>query len=352
MDKVRAKDFLQSMLGILNGGALSMMLSIGHRTELFDHMAGGGPLTSQQLADIASLDERYVREWLAAMASGGIVDYNADAETFTLPEEHQALVTRAGGPMNIAARMQYISLLGTVEDDIVEAFSTGAGVPYSRYPDFQRLMAEDSTARFDAALLDVIIPAIPGAHDALTAGARFADVGCGSGHAVLLLADAYPNSSFVGFDFSDDGLAVGRDAAAAARLTNVEFVAVDAAELNRPDEFDIVTTFDAIHDQAFPATVLENIHEATKANGTYLCVEPRAASQLAENMLDPVAAFQYTISTMHCMSVSLAGGGEGLGTAWGTERTTEFLTAAGFVDIQTVDVRPDRTNTYFVCRKS
>ena len=352
MDKVRAKAFMGTMVGVLNGGSISLMLSVGHRTGLFDAMAGAGPLTSIALAEATDLNERYVREWLAAMASAGVVDYDADTESFTLPVEHQALVTRAGGPLNLATMMQYVALLGQVEDDVVDAFRTGAGVPYSRYPDFQRLMAGQSAATFDATLLDVTIPNIPGAVDALSEGASLADIGCGSGHAVLLLAEAFPNSNFTGIDFSDEGLQTARDRATDAGLSNVEFVASDAADLEYSEAFDIVTTFDAIHDQARPATVLSNIWSALKPGGYYLCVEPKAASSLAENMLDPMAPFQYTVSTMHCMSVSIAGGGEGLGTAWGTERTTEFLNSAGFEDITIAEVRADRANSHFVCRKS
>lgn len=352
VDKERAKAFMGTMIGVLNGGGLAMMCSIGHRTGLFDVLAPLGAVTSQQLADASDLNERYVREWLHAMTSGGIVDYDPDNETFSLPEEHRALVTRAGGPLNIANAMQNISLLGQVEDDVIEAFRTGAGVPYSRYPGFQRLMAEESAARFDAGLLTETLPNIPGAVDALSRGARLADVGCGSGHAIRLLATEFPKSTFVGFDFSDEGLETARAETNDAGLTNVEFVAVDAAELDRTNEFDIVTTFDAIHDQARPADVLRNINTALKPGGWYLCVEPKAASALAENMHEPMATFQYTVSTMHCMSVSIAGGGEGLGTAWGTERTIEFLDRAGFVDIDVTVVSSDRTNSHFVCRKS
>jgi ubiquinone/menaquinone biosynthesis C-methylase UbiE len=248
--------------------------------------------------------------------------------------------------------MQNISLLGQVEDDVIDAFRTGAGVPYSRYPGFHERMADESAARFDAGLLDETIPNIPGAVEGLTAGARLADVGCGRGHAINLLAAAFPNSSFVGFDFSDDALDVGRVAAEQAGLSNVEFVALDVAELERAEEFDFVTSFDAIHDQAKPAQVLANIEKALKPGGRYLCVEPKAFSALADNMHEPMATFQYTVSTMHCMSVSIASGGDGLGTAWGTERTIEFLEAAGFVDIEVTQMRSDRTNSHFVCRKS
>ena len=352
MDEQRAKAFMGTMIGVLNSGALAMMCSIGHRTGLFDTLAPMGPATSRQLADAAGLDERYVREWLAAMASGGIVDYEPDAETFELPEEHRALVTRAGGPLNIANATQNISLLGRVEDEVIEAFHTGAGVPYSKYPGFQTLMAEESAARFDAGLLGETIPNIPGAVEALTRGARLADVGCGSGHALRLLGEAFPNSEFVGFDFSDEGVAAARKEAAEAGLGNVEFVAADVAELEVSESFDFVTTFDAIHDQAKPEAVLANIHRALVPGGRYLCVEPKAHSSLAENMHEPMAPFQYTVSTMHCMSVSIAGGGEGLGTAWGTERTIEFLERAGFDEIVVAEIGSDRTNSHFVCRKS
>ncbi len=338
------------MVDILNGGSLAMMLSIGHRTGLFDTMAPLGAVTSQQLADAAELNERYVREWLAAMTMGGIVDYDAEAKTYTLPVEHQLLVTRAGGPMNLSSMMQYVSLMGQVETDVVEAFRTGDGVPYSKYPDFQRLMAEDSAALFDAALLTETLPAIPGIVERLEAGIDVADIGCGSGHALVLMAGAFPNSRFTGFDFSDEGLRVARKAANG--LNNLAFTAVDAAALDEPERFDFITTFDAIHDQAQPALVLENIHAALRPDGTYLCVEPQSATALEDNMDEPVAAFRYTISTMHCMSVSIAGGGEGLGTCWGTELTTEYLVAAGFDDVSHHLVPTDRSNTHFVCQKS
>ena len=352
MDKERAKAFMSTMIDTINAGSIAMMMSIGHRTGLFDVMAGKGHVTSVQLAKAAQLDERYVREWLAAMASGGIVDYDARAETFELPIEHQTLVTRAGGQMNLAANMQNISLLGSVEDDVVEAFITGAGVPYSRYPGFQGLMAEVSAARFDASLVDEIIPLIPGAVDTLNKGASLADIGCGSGHAVLLLAKAFPNSTFVGIDFSDDGLEAARLSADRIGLSNVTFIGIDARKLDFEDVYDFVTSFDAIHDQSHPAEVLENIQRALVPGGYYLCAEPRAHTRLEDNMAEPMAPYQYTISTMHCMSVSIAGGGEGLGTCWGATMTGEYLEAAGLTHLETIDIKADRSNTYFLSQKA
>lgn len=352
MDKERAKAFMSLMIGTLNAGSIAMMISIGHRTGLFDAMAPLGAVTSVELADAAGLNERYVREWLAAMASAEIVDYDPDAETFLLPVEHQTLVTRAGGSLNLASMMQTISHLGSVEDDVVEAFKTGEGVPYSKYPKFSEWMAQDSAARFDACLLDQVIPAIPGAQDLLEDGISLADVGCGSGHALLILAEAFPASSFVGIDFSQEVLDVGAKRANERGLDNVEFIALDAAEIDMPEAFDIVMSFDAIHDQAHPDRVLSNIERALRPDGTYVCAEPKAHTALADNMAEPAAAYQYTMSTMHCMSVSLAGGGIGLGTAWGKELATEYLKAAGFSSVDTLEVRSDRTNTYFMCHKS
>ncbi|MGI9606060.1 MAG: class I SAM-dependent methyltransferase [Acidimicrobiales bacterium] len=340
-----------TMIGLLNGSSLAMMCSIGHRTGLFDAMAGQPPTTSEELAERTGLNERYVREWLHAMAAGAIVEYDASGNRFSLPEEHQALVTRAGGPLNIANTLQFMALMGAVEDDVVKAFETGEGVPYSRYPAFQALMAEQSATRFDAALLNEMIPNMPGAVDRLTAGTDMADVGCGSGHALLLLAEAYPNSRFTGFDFSAEGVATANAEAADRGLSNVTFVERDAAALGEKDAFDIITTFDAIHDQAHPKTVLAEINRALRSGGSYLCVEPKAESDLADNLADPMAPYMYTISTMHCMSVSIAGGGEGLGTAWGTKLAIEYLSEAGFTDIDHSEVRADRTNTHFVCRK-
>jgi len=352
VDKVKAKQFMATMMGILNGGSLALMLSIGHRTGLFDVMAPMGPVSSMELAEAAGLDERYVREWLAAMTAGGVTEFSPDEQTYLLPDEHAMLVTRAGGPLNIASTMQYIGLLGRVEDDVVEAFSTGAGVGYDKYPAFQTLMAEESSARFDAGLLLETLPSITGLTSRLETGIDVADIGCGSGHALVLMAQAFPNSSFTGYDFSDEALATARGAASGAGLSNLTFVAEDAAAIDATNEYDFITTFDAIHDQAHPATVLSNIARGLRDDGTYLCVEPKAASALEDNLADPIAAYLYTVSTMHCMSVSIAGGGEGLGTAWGTERTVEYLTDAGFASVESHVRKTDRTNTHFVCQKS
>jgi ubiquinone/menaquinone biosynthesis C-methylase UbiE len=348
MDKQRRAEFMGRMTNIMNGGALSLMCSIGHKTGLFDTMSTMAPATSADIAEAAGLQERYVREWLAALSAGGLVDYDVDAGTYHLPPEHAGLLTRASGPLNLTTYCQYVSLLGQVEDEVVAAFRDGGGVPYDRYPQFQTLMAESSGQRLEKALISQVVPLLPGGYDRLAGGIEVADVGCGSGRALNMLAAEFPRSSFVGFDIAEAAIARGRATAEEAGLTNLQFEVADAAGIAHERAFDLVTTFDAIHDQAQPDTVLKAIFNALRPGGTYLCVEPKASSHLHENFELPMAPMMYTISTMHCMTVSLAYDGEGLGTAWGRQLAVEKLTAAGFADIEVTGIPDDRSNAYFV----
>lgn len=351
MDKQRSKDFLATMLGIMNGGALALMCSVGHRTGLFDVMATLEPSSSTEIAAAAGLQERHVREWLGAMVVGGVVDHDEAADSFHLPAEHAGLLTRAAGPMNMTTFCQYVGLLGQVEDQVVEAFRNGGGVSYEHYPDFHRVMAESSGQRFERTLLDQVVPLLGGS-EAFDVGLALADVGCGSGRALLMLAEAFPASRFCGFDIASGAIETATEQAADRGLTNVSFEVRDAADLGIGAEFDIVTSFDAVHDQARPKAMLSGIFDALRAGGTYLCVEPKASSHLHENVDMPTAPLLYTVSTMHCMMVSLADDGEGLGAVWGAETATDYLASAGFEKVEQTGVRDDRSNNYFLASKA
>ena len=202
------------MLGVLNDASVALMTTIGHRTGLFDAMAGLPPSTSAEIAAAANLDERYVREWLGAMVAGRIVEHDPPSGTYSLPQEHAALLTRAASPDNLAVTAQFIPLLGSVEDEIVESFREGGGVPYSAYPRFHEVMAEESAQTVVAALTGSILPLVPGLTERLEAGIDVLDVGSGSGRALNLMASAFPNSRFVGYDLSEE--AVARASAEAA----------------------------------------------------------------------------------------------------------------------------------------
>ena len=191
-------------------------------------------------------------------------------------------------------------------------------MPYAAFrPEFTDVMDALGRGTFDELLVDAYLPLVPGLAERLAAGARVADVGCGTGHAMVLLAAAYPASTFVGYDLADDAVARARSEAAAAGLANARFEVRDAAGLTVEEPFDVVFVFDAIHDQVDPAAVLARIHAALAPGGTFVMVEPRASSDLAGNLANPLAPMLYSTSTLHCLTVSLAGGGAGLGAAWG-----------------------------------
>ena len=346
-----AEEFAERMLQTMNEAAVALMVSVGHRTGLFDVMAGMPAATSAEIASAAGLDERYVREWLAVMTTGRIVEHDGEAGTYSLPAEHAAWLTRAAGMKNLATGMQYIGLMAQVEDQIVECFRHGGGVPYAAFPRFQAVMAEDSGAVYDATLIDGTLPLVPGLVDRLRDGIDVADVGCGSGHAVNLMAAAFPRSRFTGFDVSGAGIAAARAEAGRQGLENARFEERDAARLDETARFDLVTTFDSVHDQARPDLMLAGIAAALRPGGVYLCVDTSASSQLAENLRHPLGPFLYTVSCMHCMTVSLAEQGMGLGAMWGEQTARRMLGEAGFTSVEATRIDGDIVNAYFIATK-
>ena len=346
-DRAKAKAFTQLMVRHLEGAAVSIMLEVGRRVGLFEAMAKMGAVTSAEIAEKAGLSERYVREWLAAMVCGGIVEYAAGDGTYRLPREHAAGLT-GSSTRNLTGMTEMFPLMNRVIPDVAEAFRTGRGVPYSAYqPDFTGLMDRRSRPRFDELLFSAYLGKPEGLIPRLEAGIRVAEVGCGTGHCVTLMARRFPKSTFVGYDISENGIASAR--ATARGLDNASFVVQDVARLEAPVPFDLITAFDAIHDQADPAGVLSRIRAALGAGGTFLMLDVCASSDLADNVGVPMAPYLYAMSTMHCMSVSLAAGGPGLGTAWGHQVATRMLREAGFTDVQLFE-RVDPANSLYVAR--
>ena len=348
LEQDRVTAFGERMIDVLNSGAIALMTSIGHRTRLFDTMASLPPATSVGIAEVAGLNERYVREWLGGMVTSRIVVYDPLLDTYTLPPEHAAWLTRAAGVNNMARETQNIPMLANVEDRIDVCFHQGGGVPYAAFTRFQQLMAESSSVVRETALIDTTLPLIPGLVERLQEGIDVLDVGCGCGHALVLMARAFPHSRFTGYDFSEEGIAVGTAEAAGMGLANVRFAQHDVANLAETGRYDLITTFDAIHDQAEPARVLRGIAEALRPGGTFLMVEPAASSLVHENMDNPLAPYLYTVSCLHCMTVSLALGGSGLGTMWGEQTARRMLAEAGFSDVEVRRVEADVVNSYYI----
>ncbi|NJL84541.1 MAG: class I SAM-dependent methyltransferase [Chloroflexaceae bacterium] len=352
LDATKAEAFAERLLDILNSGAISLMISIGHRTGLFDTLSTLPPSTSQGIAEAAGLQERYVREWLGAMVTGGFVEYNSVNKTYWFPPEHAAFLTRGASPNNLASFAQFIPLLGNVEDPILECFQRGGGVPYAAFPRFHQAMAEESGQTVVAALSDGILPLVPGLTDALNQGIDVLDVGCGCGRALNAMAALFSRSRFRGYDISPEAIATAQAEAATLKLDNVGFEVRDAATLSEVETYDLITTFDAIHDQAKPDVVLSNIYRALRPDGVYLMQDIRAKSDVGGNLDHPVAPFLYTVSCLHCMTVSLAAGGMGLGAMWGEEKTLEMLKEAGFTNIELHQLEHDIQNNFYVVRKS
>ena len=330
------------------------MISIGHRSGLFDTMSNMEYATSGEIAGAANLNERYISEWLGAMVTSGIVDYSTESRTYKLPVEHSAFLTRTAGADNLGVFMQYPALLGKVEDEILNCFREGGGVSYSKFHRFHEVMAEDSGQTVLSSLESHILPLVPGLTEKLKEGIRMLDVGCGSGRIINKLASLFPKSQFEGMDLSSEAIGRAMDEAENMKLTNVRFLIKDLSDFDvwAPDsQYDFITTFDAVHDQAQPLRVLKGIYRALKNDGIYLMQDISGTGDLEKDKSHPIGVFLYTVSCMHCMTVSLAQNGEGVGAMWGEAMTKEYLNEAGFLSIETHKLAHDIQNNWYVVRK-
>lgn len=349
---VDTEAFEERFVNALNEGAMLQLISLGHRSGLIDALSEGEPVTSHELADKAGLNERYVREWLGGLSVAGVLQHDPDAMTYYLPQAYAALLSDHG-EANLAVFAQYLPLLGTVEDDVLACFRNGGGVPYERYHRFHEVMAQDSGQTVLPALFDGILPLADGLIDRLKQGIDVLDLGCGRGLALMKMAARYPNSRFIGYDLSEDAIAWANARARRERLGNVVFEQRDLSDFDQTadaDAYDFVTTFDAIHDQAKPLNLLKGIRKTLKPGGVYLAQDIHGSSHHHSDRDHPMGTLLYTVSVMHCMTVSLSQGGEGLGTMWGREKAREYFTKAGFGSIQVHQLPHDVQNDYWVLR--
>jgi 2-polyprenyl-3-methyl-5-hydroxy-6-metoxy-1,4-benzoquinol methylase len=351
LDQQKVERFAERMTDIVNGGALSLMISIGYETGLFEAMENLAPASSEKIAAEAGLNERYVREWLDTMVTGRVVDYSPDVGTYFLPPEHAALLTRASGPNNMAVLAHSLPLLARVQRDIVECFRKGGGVFYDQYPEYMAMWAGLNEKVYERTLISQVIPLVPGFPDRLAEGIDVLEIGCGEGHSLNLLANEYPASRFRGYEFRENAVQEANAKAKSLGSNNVQFESQDITKLGESAAYDFIVCFDVIHDQAHPRTVLKNVAEALRPDGVFLMVDVRASSDVHENLEHPMAPFLYTTSTMHCMTVSLALDGEGLGAMWGERQARELLAEAGFHNVAVEHVDGDIFNSFYIARK-
>ncbi|MEM6334370.1 MAG: class I SAM-dependent methyltransferase [Planctomycetota bacterium] len=335
----------EKIVDALNGAGLALMISVAHRTGLFDAMAGLGPRKVEELAEASRLNERYVREWLGGMVTGGVVNHDPSLMTYWLPEEHAAVLTRAASPNCLAVTTQWVNVLASAEDKVVRAFREGGGLDYADYNRFDEVMAEESGQTVVAALEEHLLPLDPMLAVRLEGGVDVLDLGCGRGAALTRLAELYPASRFTGIDLLPSAIE-----AAARGLTNIVFEARDDATIGGSDVYDVIFTFDSVHDQADPAAMLATIKRLLRPGGLYFCQDIKGDSTHAGNMDHPLAPFMYAVSMMHCMSVSLGQGGAGLGAMWGWQTAERMFREAGSGSVEMHELEHDPINYFYLCR--
>ena len=349
-DDAKAEAFAGRLIRALSEAALTLTTSIGHRTGLFDTLALLPPATSTTIAEKAGLAERYVREWLAVMVVSGVVDYDPSTGDYRLPAEHAAFLTRAASPDNMAVTAQFISVIASVEEQMLARFQSGKGLHYQHFERFHKVMSEDSDQLVVAALTEHILPIVPGLTEQLERGIEVIDIGCGGGHALLRLADTFPKSRFLGVDLCADAFAKTQAEAIRRGLGNISFEMHDLSGTETLGQFDLVTAFDAVHDQKDPKGLLALVRQSLRPNGVFLMQDIGGSRQLENNRDNPFAPLLYTLSLMHCTPISIGQGGPGLGTMWGVETAKEFLDTAGFSQVRVHHLPHDPINAYFVAQ--
>lgn len=345
-----AERFAEHVGDVINAGAVAAMMSLGHRAGLFEALAGAAPADSGTIAGWSGLNERFVREWLAVMVTGRIIDYDPVNGFYSLPESHAACLVPGAAFGNLAVYAQHISLLGKVEDQTLNSLKTGEGTHYGSYPCFHEIMAEDSDQTVAEGLSEFILPLIPGIVEKLEQGINVMDAGCGRGHAMIELARRFPASNFTGYDLGADAIGHARETAHSEGLNNVTFEARDLTGYSEPGRFDLITSFDAVHDQKDPQDLIRGLHSSLKPGGIYLMQDIGGSAQLENNLDFPMAALLYSISCAHCTPISIGQGGEGLGTMWGWETAEAMLQEAGFSPVEKHVLQHDPLNVWFVSR--
>ena len=335
LDAAKQEAFVHKALGDVNATQSVMLAALGDRLGLFKDLATNSPSTSAELARRTNVNERYAREWLGGMATSGYLEYDAAADRFTLPAEHEAVLSQESWPVFFGGLYQMTPRLLGVFDRVAEVFRTGGGVTQSEYhPEFWDGLERFTSGWFKNLLCQEWLPAMPDVEAKLNAGATMADVGCGRGRALITLAEAFPKSRFVGFDAFEPTVALATERAKAAGVADrVSFEHLDGGA-GLPDTFDVIATFDVVHDAVDPLGLLKGIRQSLKDDGVYICLDMNSSHKLEEN-INPLGTLFHGFSMFYCMTTSLAHGGEGLGTLGFHEvKANELCTEAGFSTVR------------------
>lgn len=339
MDKQRIQSFMHKVVGDVATTLAATLLLVGERTGLFKAMAGAGPLTAMQLAERAGIAPRYAEEWLAAMAGAGYVEYDADGARFTLPDEHALMLTDPASEYHLLGLFSSLPTMAALVPQLADAFRSGRGIAFSDFgAELPLALAAMNRPVYESRLVKTWLPALDGAAERLAAGGRAIDIGCGVGVVPIALARAFARATVAGLEPDARSIALARAQAEQAAV-GVQWLHADVQALPLDPGWDLVTSFDVVHDLPNPLAALRRIRAALAPGGTYLMVEPKVSDELQHDLGNPFARMLYGISCLHCVPQSLSRGGPALGACWGEKRARALAAEAGFARFQRLDIR-------------
>ena len=347
----QALQFAFKVVGDLAAAMNTPLIYIGDRLGIFKAMADGKPVDSEELAQKTGLTERYLREWMKAMIAAEYLSYNPDTGRASLSPEHALVLAKDGSPVFLMGAAQMIPDHYSIIPKITEAFRKGGGVPYSEYTHdtFEGTERLFETG-YNNFLTSTWIPAMPAVHSRLQSGAKVADVGCGRGKALLNMAKAFPKSQFVGYDNYGPNIAYANSLAAKEGVgDHLRFEERSANLLPQSGDFDLAMTCDCLHDMVSPETCARSIYGALKADGTWFCIEPNVRDKVEDN-INPLGKLFYSVSTLQCMTCSLAYGGAGYGAGMGEGNARRVAQLAGFTQFKKLALE-NPFNQFFEIRK-
>ncbi len=353
IDMDRAGAFAFKVLGDITSAQMGTLSTIADRLGLWQHLAEGGPATCEAFAARAAINERYAREWLSAMACHGYIAYDDRTKQFAMTREQAFILVDVDSPFYLGCTFPMVVSSWRNLDLLTEAFRRGGGVPQSAYGEeywcgFERF----TRTAFRNNLAQDWVPAMPQADAALKSGGAVADIGCGNGQALLFLAQGYPDATLVGYDNYPPAIAAANANARAAGLDGR--VRYEVCDVTRgiPGTFDLITTFDVVHDMPHPRPALKEIRQALKPDGTYFMLEFNFSGDLQANIDHPlgIGSFGYANSVNYCLTQALAVGGEGTGTCMGEAKARELAAEAGFTHFRRLDFPQNPFNLFYEIR--
>jgi SAM-dependent methyltransferase len=340
INEAKLQAFMARVLQDVGATQSTALVMIGDRLGLYRAMADHGPITPRDLAARTGTNERYVREWLVNQAAGGYVEYDLATGTFTLPAEQALVLATPDSRAFLPGAFQMAAALVNRVDTVAEAFRTGAGIDYAESdPAFLEGMDRCARVRYQTHLVHSWIPALEGVRAKLEAGASVADIGCGPGTALILLAQTFTRSRFVGFDTHGPAIECARASVARVGLAGrVAFERASATSFPGAG-YDLITCFDTLHELADPVGAARQVARTVAPEGTWLIVEPSAGERVEEN-LGALGRLLSSTSALHCLPVSLAHGGAGLGALLGEARLREIVAAGGLTHFRRITKTP------------